>query len=72
MPRIHRGERKRPPLRGRIPGTNPPLSIWGPYVEDGISGALIEKRKAVRQRGVWVSARWQDGTRDQPTPGEKE
>lgn len=51
----------------KLTGANPPLSAWGPYVRDHVTGVLKEKRNCVRQRGGWVSARFTDGSLDRPT-----
>jgi len=43
-----------------------PLSFagWGELVRDHVSGQVIPKRLATRQRGGWVSVKRADGTLD--------
>lgn len=57
--------RSRQMANQRLSGT-PNVRSIGPYVTDTVSGEMIAKRDAVRQRGGWVNARWARGTRDRP------
>lgn len=66
-----RGRIKTKPRVVRVPnvtGASPSLPGLGPYVYDHVSGVLIAKRDAVRQRGGWVHKDWRRGSRDLPDP----
>ena len=65
MPGVRTRARRRRLLKSYGPKRQRYVNM-GPEEEDGVSGWMFPRSRMIRQRGVWVSADYNDGSRDLP------